>query len=51
LTGKILKYSAEEKEIKRLEIDKQRDKQEADISGGYRRIHPCEDENLMQKYK
>ena len=47
MTGKTIKLSIEEKEMKRYEIDKQRDKQEADLLGGYRRIHPCEDEKLM----
>ena len=36
LTGKTQKLSAEEKEARRLEIDKQRDDVEATLTVGYR---------------
>lgn len=50
LTGKMQKLTPEEKQAKRLEIDKARDQQEAKLLGGYRRIFPCEEEMKKEKY-
>lgn len=51
LTGKTTKLTQEEKDTKRVEIDKQRSKSEATILGGYRMIYPCELAEKAEKYR
>lgn len=53
LTGKTQKLTNEEKEIKRKEIDQQRQIAEENIKGGYRMIYPLVDteENKEQAEK
>ena len=53
MTGKNKKLSQEEKEIKRVEIDNQRDIIEERLKGGYKQIYPIpnDDENFTSKEK
>ena len=50
LTGKIQKLTQEEKDAKRLEIDKVRNQQEIKIMGGYRLIFPPTDVSQQDHY-
>lgn len=50
LTGKMQKLSPEEKEAKRQEIDNLRNEQETKLLGGYRRIYPCQEVEMKEKY-
>ena len=49
LTGKTAKLSNEEKEQKRLELDKLRDEQEKKLLGGYKMIFPCFGDDVKTK--